>query len=468
MVGTRLFGVSGALALALLAAGCADRPVNPRLKVIDQAHGYRATNHAQAKSLKDTEILLTFSGGGTRAAAFSYGVLEELKRQDVEVKGRPVNLLGEVGFISGVSGGSFTALAYGLYGPRLFDDYPERFLKRDVQGDLLKRALNPTRWPSLWSTGVGRSELAANYYDEILFQGATFGDLIGRPGPLVMASSTDISTGARLAFNQRDFDIICSDLSAVRLSRAAASSSAVPVLLSPVTFNNYGGTCDYQYPAWVKVAEGGAQLSSRLHQRHAEMLNFEDSEHRPYLHLVDGGVADNLGLRTVLERFRAAEVSPEFRKQLGIEDLRRTLLIVVNARSAPRTDWDRSEDGPSAASLLLQSVSVPIDHNSFETLELMNDMLARWKASPESKADGATTPGEPQEGPPHVRLYPVVVSFDDVKDPALRARLMELPTSFSLESADVDLLRKVAGDLLRNSPEFQAFVRDLKETQQAR
>ena len=35
-----------------------------------------------------------------------------------------------------MSGGSFTALAYGLYGDKLFADYEQRFLKRDVQGEL--------------------------------------------------------------------------------------------------------------------------------------------------------------------------------------------------------------------------------------------------------------------------------------------------------------------------------------------
>ena len=54
--------------------------------------------------------------------------------------------------ITGVSGGSFTALAYGLYGDKLFDDYEKRFLKRDVQGEITSRTLNPIYWPSLWSS----------------------------------------------------------------------------------------------------------------------------------------------------------------------------------------------------------------------------------------------------------------------------------------------------------------------------
>jgi len=46
-------------------------------------------------------------------------------------------------------GGSFTALAYGLYGEKLFDDYETRFLKRNIQGELVARVLNPINWPSL-------------------------------------------------------------------------------------------------------------------------------------------------------------------------------------------------------------------------------------------------------------------------------------------------------------------------------
>ena len=118
-----------------------------------------------------------------------------------------------------------------------------RFLKRNVQGALLRRTLNPFNW---WKfTGsAGRSELAADYYDEILFEGATFGDLLDKPGPIAIATGTDLSTGSRFAFFQNDFDLICSDLNKVRLSRAAAASSAVPIVLSPVTFKNYGGSAD--------------------------------------------------------------------------------------------------------------------------------------------------------------------------------------------------------------------------------
>src|SRR5436190_3854729 len=207
------------LASLLLLGGCATRPINPPITQADPRTGYRfETRQAEVKN-KDNLVVLAFSGGGTRAAAFSYGVLEFLRRTElVGPRGNRVRLLDEVDVITGVSGGSFTALAYGLYGDKLFADYEQRFLKRDVQGDLLSRALNPGYWGDLSSTGWGRSELAAQLYDEILFNGATFGDLDRGDGPFIMASATDISSGARLTFNQNLWNALCSNLDAVRLS----------------------------------------------------------------------------------------------------------------------------------------------------------------------------------------------------------------------------------------------------------
>ena len=240
-------------AAALVVAGCASRPVNPPLEAAARTYGYRTEGRDIQGAARDTMVVLAFSGGGTRAAAFSFGVLEELRRTEIVIDGHRGRLLDEVDVITGVSGGSFTALAYALHGEKLFAEYESRFLKRDVQGALVARFLSPQNWVSLSSDGWGRSELAADYYDEILFGGATFGDLVGRSGPIAIASATDISTGSRLAFVQGDFDLICSDLSRVPLSRAAAASSAVPLVLSPVTVNNYGGSCGYREPAWARA-----------------------------------------------------------------------------------------------------------------------------------------------------------------------------------------------------------------------
>lgn len=454
---------------SLVLASCASRPINEPITQVDPQAGYRPYLLIPKRQNNDphTLFVLSFSGGGTRAAAFSYGVLEELRRTEVAVDGQRRRLIDEVDLITGVSGGSFTALAYALYGDRLFSEYEGRFLKRNVQGDLLARSLNPFNWWQFIGGSAGRSELAASYYDEILFEDATFGDLLDKPGPVAIATGTDLTTGSRLAFFQNDFDLICSDLNKFPLSRAAATSSAVPVVLSPVSLNNYGGNCGYQYPAWVRdVAnpETRVRPSGRAVQRYQEMQDFQNSKHRPYIHLVDGGVADNIGVRGVLEAMQELGMSAGFRSEVGFGVIRRVVLVVVNARSSPSVEWDKIESPPGIVTQLLQSTSVPIDRYSFETVETMKDFaeISKWKREllVANKRLAGATAAEAEAAVPKVEMRVLDVSFDAIRDPEERASLMNLPTSFVLPSEDVDRLREAAGRLLRQSQEYKVIVRD--------
>jgi NTE family protein len=461
-----------ALLAAVALAGCASRPINEPLTQFDPKTGYRPYLLMPKRMNNDpgTLFFLAFSGGGTRAAALSYGVLEELRRTEIVIDGQRRRLIDEVDIITGVSGGSFTALAYALYGERLFSDYEQRFLKRDVQGELIQRALNPLNWGKYIGGSAGRSELAAAYYDEILFEGATYADLLSRQTPVAIANGTDLSTGFRFSFYQNDFDLLCSDLDKVRLSRAAATSSAVPVVLSPVTLDNYGGTCGYEYPDWVRdvaKTEGRVRPSARALKRYLEMKDFQNSKDRPYIHLVDGGVADNIGMRGVLETLEAAGASATFRGEIGFGVIHRIVVVVVNSRSVPKTDWDRKEDPPGTIDQLLKASGVPIDRYSFETIELMKDReeIYGWRREIQvlrARLAGATeAEAEASASLPKMTLHLMDISFDAVKDPAERDRLMNLPTSFVLPAADVDLLRDAAGQLLRESQDYQSLLRDL-------
>lgn len=242
----------------------------------------------------------------------------------------------------------------------------------------MSRALKPWNWGKYIGGTAGRSELAAEYYDEILFNGATFGDLLDKQGPVAIATGTDLSTGSRLAYFQNDFDLLCSDLNRVHMARAAATSSAVPVVLSPVTLNNYGGTCGYKYPAWVSaVADPNTRVrpAGRAFKRYQEMESFQDSTNRPYIHLVDGGVSDNIGVRGVLEFLEEMAASAAFKGEVGFGAIKRVILLVVNSHSSPKTDWDMNEEPPGFAVQLMQSAGVPIDRFSFETIETMKDQV---------------------------------------------------------------------------------------------
>jgi NTE family protein len=457
-----------ALALLLL-AGCATRPVNPPIVEVNRNSGYRFQTRQVYDNDKENLVILAFSGGGTRAAAFSYGVLEALRRTKLARRdGKTGNLLDEVDIITGVSGGSFTALAYGLYGDKLFDSYEQQFLKRNVQGDLLSRFFSPQNWSALWSNGWGRSEMAAQMYDDILFHGATFADLDRGDGPLIMTTATDISTGSRFTFVQSEFDIICSNLDAVPLSRAAAASSAVPLVLSPVTVNNYGGTCNYQFPQWAQMMLDPTKKirpAGRSIQRLKELEGMQDGANRPFIHLVDGGISDNLGMRGVLEALEEFEAVHAMRKRSRLDDVRRMIVFVVNSLSVPRTNWDRSERPPNDVAILLKATGVPIDRNSYEAVELLRDIVARWKVLRQVRdlkefKVGANGNLEDVVDVPNIEIYPIDVSFQALDDPAEFDYLNDLPTSFVLSDEAVDRLRAAAGKAIFNSTEFQRLLQD--------
>jgi len=248
----------------------------------------------------------------------------------------------------------------------------------------------------------------------------------------------------------------------------AATSSAVPVVLSPVTFNNYGGTCGFEYPLWVRdVAnpETRARPSARAVQRYREMESFQNSKDRPFIHLVDGGVADNIGVRGVLEFLEEQAASAAFRGEIGFGRIRRIVLLVVNSQSSPTTHWDRSEEAPGMAVQLLQSTSVPIDHYSFETIETMKDRAAimGWQRQlhvARARLAGASE-AEAEASLPELTLEVIDVSFAAIRDPDDKRYFMNLPTSFYLPAEDIDRLRDVAGELMRQSPEYQSVVREM-------
>src|SRR6516162_3215436 len=456
------------VALLLAPDRCAHRPVNPPLSHIEARSEQRFEGLERTRGEHDDLVILAFSGGGTRAAAFSYGVLEALR--DIEVStpgGRRTRLLDEVDVITGVSGGSFTALGYGLYGDRLFDLFEDNFLKRDVQRTLMGRLLNPLNWRALWSAGWSRSELAAQLYDEILFHGATFADLERAGGPVIAVGATELTSGARIVFLPQNFDIMCADLSSFKLSRAAAASSAVPVVLSPVTINNYGGHCGYRMPAWLKAfadQEKPPRPAGRILKRLEELERLDDASEDRYFHLVDGAVSDNLGLRGVLDYLEAFEALRLTGRPTPLDHVRKIIVFVVNSASAPSFDWNATENSPSAMSIMVKAAGVPVDRYASESIELLRDIDARWTAQRAIRDSAAFDKRkDPAVGwvanAVNADVYAIEVSFRMVTDKQERDYLNQLPPSFALPADAVDRLRAAAKKIILASPDFQQMLK---------
>jgi NTE family protein len=333
---------------------------------------------------------------------------------------------------------------------------------RSEQPELEQRAAVRKEKPALVSTGWGRSELAANFYDEILFNGATFADL--KPdGPRIFVGTTDLSEGTRVVFNRENFDILCADLGKIRLARAAAASSAVPVVLSSITIDNYGGTCGYRYPAWTKLFwdnPNPPRPAARTLKHLTELEAYGDRTQRPYLHLVDGRVSDHIGMRGALAIFATFEALHAAGVPTPFENVRNVVVFIVNSLAEPPNDWDKQENPPGTFNVLIKATGTPIDRYSYDTVETLKDMQARWQLLREVRnAIGPIAAKDPKlafiERAPEINMYVIDVSFAALKDAAERDYLNQLPTSFVLPDEAVDRLRAAARTAILESPVIQ-------------
>jgi NTE family protein len=449
--------------LLVLVAGCAVPPTVPPLAAFDPSSGYRFAGASRgAQNSSGLFVVLTFSGGGTRAAALSYGVLEALARIDVQWDGRRRRLLDEVDLISAVSGGSVTAAYYALHGERIFEDFEARFLHRDAQGEMAQRLLNPTAWPRLGSPAFGRSDLVAEYFDDALFGGATFAALQSRAGPFVIISATDMAAGTRFEFIQDQFDLICADLSRFPIARAVAASAAVPVLLSPIVIANRAGTCGYPELPRADAARREGRMTARQLYQINKLRSYLDAEQRPYIHLLDGGLADNLGLRSPLEAVFLQDGAWSLVKRIGIADVRRVVFIVVHASTGPDLQSNRAAALPGLGPVIQAFKDIPIDRYSFETKELLAASFERWAA--DIKLQRAVA-GEPAGD--DLEFVLVDVDFEALDDAREREALMRIPTAWRLDADTVARVRRAAQTLLDESPAFGRLLRELGASRRA-
>lgn len=433
------------MCLVLTISACAnltavDRPLSHWTSEVDRHLGKRIAGNRSPELL----VLVAFSGGGTRAAAFSYGVLKALAATEITTENGRRSILHEIDVISSVSGGSFTSAYYGLYGDRIFEEFEERFLRKNVEGALIGQVLNPINWVRLLSSSYGRSDLAARYYDKILFDNATFADLNRPDAPLVLINTTDLATGVRFPFLQKMFDLICADLDPYPVSRAVAASSAVPVLLSPIVLKNFAGSCGYKPPAWLDEAGKDQEVTYRkLVARDLE--GYLDQKKRPWVHLVDGGIADNLGLRSFYNSVSLIG-DPHFALDyFGHPDVRQILIISVNSRARKEPDWALDRDAPSLAQVIESISSDQIIQYDIDSLELVRSAYKKW-------TEQISTSEHP------VSFNFVEVSFESVRNDTERHFLNNIGTNFDLNDEQVDHLISAAGQVLRESREFKEFL----------
>lgn len=414
----------------------------------------------------DVYIGLAFSGGGTRASAFAYGLLQELRNTNRSAE-NPDGLLKHVHLVSGVSGGSVTAAYYGLYGPAGLDTYRDEYLVKNGEKYMSVDAWNPVTLAKGLSGGANSRRTFGRFLNETIFHGATFADFAKQPGVLTWLNATDIANNTPFLFAPETFEALCSDLSTLPISEAVAASAALPLVFSPIVLESYAD-CDYAAPDWLQAANNNPEATSALRAYARALESYRDPEKIKFVKLLDGGITDNFGT-TGLSLARAKAQNP-YGPLTATEAVRlkRILFLVANAGLLKDYKWTQQVRGPGGLQLAMAITNSSLSAATRVGYDVMRLSLDIWHQDlvefrcglPERevlKLRGSLEGWDCTD----VKLFVGEVSFEAL-DADFRDELNKVPTRLRLPEEQVDLTIRAAREAARLNPEFNGFLRSIE------
>ena len=362
--------------VASMLAGCAsidNAPINrpsslPRLTPVNTMAG--------DDTLRTTIVGLAFSGGGTRAAAFSFGVLRGLA--DIDAPGGGA-MIDQVRFVSGVSGGSVTAAYFGLRGRAALSDFESRFLYRDAEESLRTQVYSVGNMMRALDGGVNDRSGLPKWLEKNLFGAATLKDL-QRPGrPVVWINASDIYGKTPFIFEPVTFSAICSDFESYPLSEAVAASAAVPIVFAPVVVQNWAEKCGFKLPDELEGQARSRDTSPIVKAYLNTLAGYRDPSKVKYIKLLDGGLTDNWGLAGFNVQLAAAQQPYRPLTRADAISVETFQFIVVDAGRNVAGDWSRTLEGPNAQELLDAVADTAVDSAVRSSYEVMRLQMKLWE-----------------------------------------------------------------------------------------
>jgi NTE family protein len=446
-------------------SACASLSTEPNRPLETAIHGpaYRITTIPDGTS-KELFVALAFSGGGKRSSAFGYGVLTALREVTVDFGEGRRRLTDEIDVVTGVSGGSFTASAFALKRDAMFDTYADEFLKYDLNADIFGMYLLPWRWDWLFNPKWGTNDEMARVYDDLLFKGADYGDLAELGRPFLGVQATDFANEEPFVFGQDTFDWICSDITTLPVARAVAASNGFPILFSPISLNNYAHDDEHacERPAWVNEYLAIPDELSR--RRHLAQLasSYLDKRDEAYVHLLDGGVSDNLALRGLIQMMAPTAEETSIDDE-SLSKLRHVLIVSVDGQAEPDRELTEVPYLDSVLRVVGAVTSTAIDRYGFETLIHAREMTRRL-------AQGLARRDCPRDefGPTACRMVDdhfAHVSLADIAEDENRKALAAIPTGLTIAPHDVDALIQAGHDAVLCEKDMRDFFLSLPNVQ---
>lgn len=462
MIIYRVIAITILTAHGLLAAACShigNLPINQA--TADPNAGLAIGAEPIVTSEDDLIVGLAFSGGGTRAAAFSFGVLKEIERTEVVLRGKKVPLIDHINFVSGVSGGSVTAAYFGLKKRAALADFRERFLVKNAE-EALNSRIGPVNIALGLGGGVNEDYRFRNWLDANLFDGATFSRLLAERRPYVFINATDIYNRTPFLFIRAQFSSFCSNLADYPISSAVAASAAVPVAFLPILLQTYPDGCKANVPPWLLKAPQNPKASP-LSKAWAKAAASHRDGSMKYIKLLDGGLVDNYGLSgfTISRELAETPYGPlTIREALK---LRKFIFLLVDSGAEPKKDWAQKLEGPSGMDFISALADVGVDaaarasYSAFEsTMNNWRDAMVRWRCSV-PRAEVAKVVGPVPWNCGDLQFFIGRVDFDDL-GPDRAKKLNAVPTSFKLPVETVDELIVAGNDALSANATYRKFL----------
>jgi NTE family protein len=440
--------VAALIACAALASACSTaRPwINAPLGPDESVRYDGLRQIADPSRSADLLVVVSFSGGGSRAAALAHAALAALDRVPLYVDGRTTTLTREIDVVTGVSGGSIAAAHLALHGvPRFLEHFPADFLDVDFGNEVVRRALSPAGMHRLGSAHLGRGNALADALDARLFDGATFGSLATLPErPYLIIGATDLASGAEFDFASDQFGRLCSAIDDVPLAFAVAASSAVPIVFTPLTLANHGPRCPRPTLDAAPDAATG-EMPSRA-QLVSEQLDQYADPGKQFIHLVDGAVSDNLGVRRILDYVaQVGGIAPVLQLLATDGRVPRHLVFVnVGSERRGRSGLDSTAETPGTLQVLGALVDRGVGRASRATELAFMEATAGWLATLR------------EMGPPYseVDVYSIQVDLSSSGDAALQAQASEIPTVFRIQPEQRAILAGLASAGIAASTDF--------------
>lgn len=252
------------------------------------------------------------------------------------------------------------------------------------------------------------------------------------------------------------------------MSVGVAASAAFPILLSPVNLQ------DFSYPQcpgnpppqqWITTelqqpAPRYLNPDAREAARYANALRHGSGAFRDirYLHLLDGGLADNLGVHSLMDIIASPHATVPVLRALNEGRLRRLVVITVRARSSSPSPLYLQARTPGIVAMLNSVTSNPIDAATSSIAGQKEVLLDQIRSAASAAANSAEFQG--------LSIYDVDVDFDQLlpEQSNLQRAVESVLTSWTITSTNLANIKMAAALLLRQHPCFQKLLVDSGQT----